>query len=205
MNKNDQLLLNMLLLQWHLRIVHWPHCLIVHVACVARHPLKEPASVMNQCLWTAQPQTDKGRDSTFSPTVSSPRRAHCQRHPCQAATPYTGSGVPGLVVSAVICPQRLCRGVNGAQSRRLSRCLWSGPRAEAISQRWEERQAAGMGFSMAACLSAPGFDVVNRAGKAGWQRSHQAGRQAGRVNGIRRGAPVKLKRASSCCFTPRGS
>lgn len=41
-----------------------------------------------------------------------------------------------------------------------------------------------MGFSMAACLSAPGFDVVNRAGKAGWlagwQRSHQAGRQAGR-------------------------
>lgn len=53
-------------------------------------------------------------------------------------------------------------------------------RTEAISQCCEERQAAGMGFSMAARLTVPGFDVVNRAGRAGWQGSGQAGRQAGR-------------------------
>lgn len=49
MNKNDQLLLNMVLLQWTVVNMHWPHCPIVHVACVARHPLKGPASVVNQC------------------------------------------------------------------------------------------------------------------------------------------------------------
>ena len=37
-----------------------------------------------------------------------------------------------------------------------------------------------MGFSMAAHLTVPGFDVVNRAGRAGWQGSRQAGRRAGR-------------------------
>lgn len=37
----------------------------------------------------------------------------------------------------------------------------------------------GMGFSMAARLTVPGFDVVNRAGRAGWQGSG-AGREAGR-------------------------
>lgn len=61
-----------------------------------------------------------------------------------------------------------------------------------------------MGFSMAARLTVPGFDVVNRAGRAGWQRSDQAGRQSGRqagtVNGISGTALVKLKRASSCLF-----
>lgn len=46
------------------------------------------------------------------------------------------------------------------------------------SQCCEERQAAGMGFSMAACLTVPGFDVVNRPGRAGWQGSEEAGRQA---------------------------
>lgn len=35
-----------------------------------------------------------------------------------------------------------------------------------------------MGFSMAARLTVPGFDVVNRAGRAGWQGSGEAGRQA---------------------------
>lgn len=57
-----------------------------------------------------------------------------------------------------------------------------------------------MGFSMAARLTVPGFDVVNRAGRAGWQRRDQAGRQASTVNGIRSTALVKLKRASSCLF-----
>lgn len=61
-----------------------------------------------------------------------------------------------------------------------------------------------MGFSMAARLTVPGFDVVNRAGRAGWQGSGQAGRQAGRqagaVNGISGTVLVKLKRASSCLF-----
>ncbi len=61
-----------------------------------------------------------------------------------------------------------------------------------------------MGFSMAARLTVPGFDVVNRAGRAGWQGSGQAGRQAGRqagaVNGISGTGLVKLKRASSCLF-----
>lgn len=57
-----------------------------------------------------------------------------------------------------------------------------------------------MGFSMAAHLTVPVFDVVNRAGRAGWQRSDQAGRQAGTVNGISGTALVKLKRASSCLF-----
>lgn len=57
---------------------------------------------------------------------------------------------------------------------------------------------------MAACLTVLGFDVVNRAGRAGWQGSGQAGRQRGRqagaVNGISGTALVKLKRASSCLF-----
>lgn len=61
-----------------------------------------------------------------------------------------------------------------------------------------------MGFSMAACLTVPGFDVVNRAGRAGWQESgkagSQGGRQAGAVNGISGTALVKLKQASSCLF-----
>lgn len=57
-----------------------------------------------------------------------------------------------------------------------------------------------MGFSMAARLTVPGFDVANRAGRAGWQGSGQAGRQAGAVNGISGTALVKLKRASSCLF-----
>lgn len=34
-----------------------------------------------------------------------------------------------------------------------------------------------MGFSMAARLTVPGFDVVNRAGRAGWQGSREAGRR----------------------------
>lgn len=49
-----------------------------------------------------------------------------------------------------------------------------------------------MGFSMAARLTVPGFDVVNRAGSAGWQ--------SGAVNGISGTAMVKLKQASSCLF-----
>lgn len=65
-----------------------------------------------------------------------------------------------------------------------------------------------MGFSMAARLTVPGFEVVNRAGRAGWQGRGQAGRQggkeagrqAGAVNGISGTALVKLKRASSCLF-----
>lgn len=61
-----------------------------------------------------------------------------------------------------------------------------------------------MGFSMAARLTVPGFEVVNRAGRAGWQGHGQAGRQAGRqagtVNGISGTALVKLRRASGCLF-----
>lgn len=53
------------------------------------------------------------------------------------------------------------------------------------SQCCEERRAAGMGFSMAARLTVPGFDVVNSAGSAGWQGSGQAGRKAGRKAGGR--------------------
>ena len=57
-----------------------------------------------------------------------------------------------------------------------------------------------MGFSMDARLTVPGFDVVNRAGSAGWQGGRQAGRQAGAVNRISGTAMVKLKQASSCLF-----
>lgn len=53
---------------------------------------------------------------------------------------------------------------------------------------------------MAACITVPGFDVINRAGRAGWQGSGQAERQAGAVNGISSTALVKLKGASSCLF-----
>lgn len=61
---------------------------------------------------------------------------------------------------------------------------------------------------MAARLTVPGFDVVNRAGSAGRDAGRQAGRQGGReagrqagaVNGISGTALVKLKRASSCLF-----
>ena len=48
--------------------------------------------------------------------LSSPRQAHCQRHPHQAGSRIRWS-------QRFICPQRLGRGVNGAQSQRLSRCL----------------------------------------------------------------------------------
>lgn len=58
----------------------------------------------------------------------------------------------------------------------------------------------GMGFSMAACVTVPVFDVVNRAGWAGWLAGWLAGRRAGAVNGISGTALVKLKRASSCLF-----
>lgn len=37
-----------------------------------------------------------------------------------------------------------------------------------------------MGFSMAARLTVPGFDVVNRAGRAGWLAEERSGRQAGK-------------------------
>ncbi|KAA8590099.1 hypothetical protein FQN60_014033, partial [Etheostoma spectabile] len=63
---------------------------------------------------------------------------------------------------------------------RLLSLQGDGELREAISQCCKERQAAGMGFSMAARLTVPGFDVVNRAGSAGWQGSGQAGREAGR-------------------------
>lgn len=59
-------------------------------------------------------------------------------------------------------------------------------RAEAISRRCEAASgAAGMGFSMAARLTVPGFDVVNRAGSAGWLAGREAGRQGGRRAGRR--------------------
>lgn len=54
-----------------------------------------------------------------------------------------------------------------------------------------------MGFSMAARLTVPGFDVVNRAGRAGWQGSREAGR---RGEWDQWHCAVKLKRASSCLF-----
>lgn len=58
----------------------------------------------------------------------------------------------------------------------------------------------GMGFSMAACETVPVFDVVNRAGRAGWQ----GGRQA------RWMGSVALHWSSSsepgaACFTPSDS
>lgn len=36
-----------------------------------------------------------------------------------------------------------------------------------------------MGCSMAACVTVPGFDVVNRAGRASWQGGRRVERQAG--------------------------
>lgn len=54
----------------------------------------------------------------------------------------------------------------------------------------------GMGFGKADCVTVAVFEVINRAGRAGWL----AGRRAGAVNGISGTALVKLKRASSCLF-----
>ena len=75
---------------------HWvnmqrPCCPIVHVLWVTRHPLKGPASVVNQCPWTAQPQTDKEQALAFGLTVSSFCHAHCPRHPRQAAVLHAGN------------------------------------------------------------------------------------------------------------------
>ena len=50
--------------------MQWPHCPIVHVHWVTRHSLKGPASVVNQCPWAAQQQTDKEQALTFYLTVS---------------------------------------------------------------------------------------------------------------------------------------
>lgn len=49
-----------------------------------------------------------------------------------------------------------------------------------------------MGFSMAARLTVPGFDVVNRAGRAGWLAGTAAIRQADTLKGISGTALVKL-------------
>jgi hypothetical protein len=58
---------------------------------------------------------------------------------------------------------------------------------EAISQHYEEWEAAELGFSMADRLTVPGFDVLNRAGRAAWQAGRQGGRQGGREHGRQRG------------------
>ncbi|TNN51651.1 hypothetical protein EYF80_038167 [Liparis tanakae] len=151
---------------------HWvnaqrPGRPIVRVLRVTRHPLKGPASVVNQRPSTAQPQTDKERASAVGLTVSSLGRAHCPQTP----TPRRNAAYGEVSLEPPSGPQAISvlRGASGC---------------------WEK------GFSMAARLTAPGFDVVNSAGGAGWQ----GGGQGSTGNGISGTALVKLKRASSCLF-----
>lgn len=66
-------------------------------------PSKGPASVVNQCPWTAQPQTDKEQALVYGLTVSSHCHAHCERHPRQAAMLHTGNQSSAAVRSLWLC------------------------------------------------------------------------------------------------------